>query len=96
MSDNQIQFVDYVREDLILLGVEGNTRDEVLNNISKVLIEKDIVKESFAEGLLKRENEYPTGLPVGEYNVAIPHTYPEHNKEIAVTIAVPKNPVVFL
>ena len=27
--------------------------------------------------------------------MAIPHTYPEHNIEIAVTIAVPKNPVVF-
>lgn len=95
MDTENIQFEDKVREDLIFLNVEGETRDEVLNNISGALIEKGIVKKSFAAALIKRENEYPTGIPIGKYNVAIPHTYPEHNNEIAVAIAVPKNPVHF-
>jgi len=95
MDTENIQFADKVREDLILLNVEGDTRDEVLNNISIALLEKGVVKKSFASALIKRENEYPTGIPIGEYNVAIPHTYPEHNNEIAVTIAVPKKPVQF-
>lgn len=91
----KINFVDMVREDLILIGVEGETRDEVLNNISKVLTDKGIVKDTYAEALLQRENEFPTGLPIGEYNIAIPHTYPEHCNEIAVTVAIPKTPIMF-
>lgn len=94
MAD-KIHFADFVRKDLILIGVEGETRDEVLTNISKVLIEKGIAKDTYTEGLLQRESEFPTGLPIGEYNVAIPHTYPEHCNEIAVTVAIPKNPVEF-
>ncbi len=91
----QVPFADKVREDLVLLGVEGETRDEVLYNIAKVLMEKGVAKDTFYEALLQRENEYPTGLPIGEINVAIPHTYPEHINEVAITIAVPKKPVVF-
>lgn len=88
-------FADKVREDLVLLGVEGDTRDEVLYNISKVLMDKGIAKPTFYDALLERENSYPTGLPIGEINVAIPHTYPEHINEVAITIAIPKKPVIF-
>ncbi|HWR22303.1 MAG TPA: PTS sugar transporter subunit IIA [Feifaniaceae bacterium] len=91
----QVPFADKVREDLVLLGVEGETRDEVLYNIAKVLMEKGVAKDTFYEALLQRENEYPTGLPIGEINLAIPHTYPEHINEVAVTIAIPRKPVVF-
>lgn len=91
----QVPFADKVREDLVLLGVEGETRDEVLYNIAKVLMDKGVAKGTFYEALLQRENEYPTGLPIGEINIAIPHTYPEHINEVAITIAVPKKPVVF-
>ncbi len=91
----QVPFADKVREDLVLLGVEGETRDEVLCNIAKVLMDKGVAKGTFYEALLQRENEYPTGLPIGEINIAIPHTYPEHINEVAITIAVPKKPVVF-
>lgn len=90
-----IPFADKVREDLILLGVEGDTRDEVLTNIANLLVEKGIAKESFPAALLAREREYPTGLNLGEINLAIPHAHPEHINEITVTIAVPKHPVVF-
>lgn len=91
-----VSFADKVREELVLLNVEGETREEVLRNISKVLLEKGIVKDTFSDALLAREAEYPTGLAIGEINFAIPHTHPEHINEIAVTIAVPKHPVVFL
>ncbi len=91
----QVAFADKVREDLVLLGVEGETRDEVLYHIAKVIMEKGIAKETFYDALIERENSYPTGLPIGEINVAIPHTYPEHINEVAITIAVPKKPVMF-
>ena len=91
----KIPFIDKMREDLVLVDVEGDTRDEVLKNIAQVIMDKGIAKPSFYEALLQRENEYPTGLPIGELNCAIPHTYPEHINEIAITLAIPKNPVIF-
>ena len=94
--DEEITFIDKVREDLILLDLPGDTRDEVLRNIASVYMEKGIAKPTFYDALLERERDYPTGLPIGNINVAIPHTYPEHINEIAVGIAIPKNPVVFM
>lgn len=90
-----IPFADKAREDLVLLGVEGSTREEVLSNIAAVLVEKGIAKETFPAALLAREAEYPTGLNIGELNIAIPHANPEHVNEITVTIAVPRQPVMF-
>lgn len=95
MPQEQVAFVDKVREDLVLLNVEGNNRDEVLYNIASVIMQKGIAKETFYDALIDRENSYPTGLPIGEINVAIPHTYPEHINEVAITIAIPKKPVMF-
>lgn len=95
MSQEQVTFTDKVREDLVLLNVEGNNRDEVLFNIASIIMQKGIAKETFYDALIERENSYPTGLPIGEINVAIPHTYPEHINEVAITIAIPKKPVMF-
>lgn len=93
--DERVSFVDKVREDLIFLDVAGDTRDEVLRNIAGALCTKGIVKDTFAEALLARERDYPTGLAIGEINLAIPHAQPEHVNEIAVAIAVPRRPVQF-
>lgn len=90
-----ISFADKVREELILFGVEGSTMEEVLSNIAGVLVEKGIAKASFPAALLEREREYPTGLNLGGLNLAIPHANPEHINEVTVTIAVPKQPVIF-
>ena len=90
-----IPFADKVREELILLGVEGDTSEEVLTRIANTLVEKGIAKASFPAALLARERAYPTGLALGELNLAIPHANPEHINEVTVTIAVPKHPVVF-
>ena len=95
MMKEQTAYADKVREELVLLDVEGGTRDEVLYQIAKVIMDKGIAKETFYDALLQRENDYPTGLPIGEINIAIPHTYPEHINEIAITIATLKKPVLF-
>lgn len=90
-----VAFLDKVREDLIFLNVPGKDRDEVLQNIAQRLVEKGVVKPTFPAALLEREAEYPTGLELGEINIAIPHSNPEHINEIAVAVAVPQNPVIF-
>ena len=88
-------FIDKMREDLVLLDIKGDTNEEVLREVAKVLEAKGIVKETYADALVQREMEYPTGLPIGEMNCAIPHTYPEHINEIAIALVVLDKPVKF-
>lgn len=84
-----------VREDLVFLNVKGDNATEVLHFIADELFKRKIVKETFFRALIQREEEFPTGLPIGEINVAIPHTYPDHINDVAVTIAILDNPVPF-
>lgn len=57
-------------------------------------MEDKIVKDGFIEALLKREKEYPTGLPVNP-GVAIPHTDGTLVNEDRLVFATLKNPVTF-
>jgi len=84
-----------MREDLILLGLTCRDRDDALKQITSMLEEKGIVKDTYYEALLAREADFPTGLPIGELNFALPHTYPEHVNEVAITLATLKEPVMF-
>jgi PTS system galactitol-specific IIA component len=59
------------------------------------LYENGFVKESYLEAIKKREKNFPTGLQLNRYNVAIPHTDPEHVVKPAIAIATLKNPVIF-
>lgn len=83
-------------ESVILLDVEGNSRDEVLAAIGENLVEKSLVKESFVPAIIKREREFATGLPTAGVSVAIPHTDVEHVNSKAISVAVLKNPVDFV
>lgn len=84
-----INTVDYLYNQL-----EVKNKEELFRKISQDLVDKKIVKENYFEGLLNREREFPTGLPL-PVGVAIPHTdsdYVLSNQIIYVTL---KNPIEF-
>lgn len=83
-------------ESIILLDVEGNTKEEVLETIAQNLVDKGLVKESFLPAIIKREGKYATGLPTAGVSVAIPHTDVEHVNRKTVSVAVLKKPVDFV
>jgi len=83
-------------ETVILLDVEGDTKEAVLQTISRNLIDLKVVKESFVDAIIQRENEFPTGLPTAGISVAIPHTDVEHVNRKTISVAVLKNPVDFV
>ncbi|MBY4797761.1 PTS sugar transporter subunit IIA [Collinsella sp. AGMB00827] len=58
----------------VLLNVKAESYEEALRIASSHLFKAGKVKQSYAESLLMREREYPTGLKMGNFNVAIPHT----------------------
>lgn len=88
-------FVNKLRPDLIFTDVPGETWEELLRNVAARLLAAGVVKESYADALVERETTYPTGLPIGTVNFALPHTYPQHVLQHAIAIAVPSHPVAF-
>jgi len=91
MDENQV----LLHEDLILLNYEAESKEELLQKLSNILKEKGYVKDSFEEGVMKREIIYPTGLNTNGVKVAIPHTDSIHVLKPAILVALLKEPVCF-
>ncbi|GCF92442.1 PTS fructose transporter subunit IIA [Enterococcus florum] len=51
------------------------------------------VKASYVPAVVEREKGFPTGLSMGDYGIAIPHTDREHVYESALAIATLKRPI---
>ncbi|MBU3180298.1 PTS sugar transporter subunit IIA [Clostridium psychrophilum] len=86
---------EYLSKDLIINNLEAKTTEDVFYALSQMLLKANYVKDSFYDGLVKREMKFPTGLTLGKYNVAIPHTDAIHVIKPAIAIATLKNPVTF-
>ncbi len=85
----------YLNESIILLDLEGNTKEEILTSMASNLQNLGLVKETFKDAVIAREKEYATGLPTMGVSVAIPHTDPEHVIKKAISVAVLKETVDF-
>lgn len=85
-----------VEKELAIIEMEANTKEEVLNLLGVRLFEQGFVKEGFVESVLKREENYPTGLPTEPFGVAIPHTDGDMIHHSTIAFANLKNPVKFL
>ncbi|WP_072525180.1 PTS sugar transporter subunit IIA [Clostridium sp. Marseille-P3244] len=80
---------------LIQLDVEVTSAEEAIRYMSDILVREGYVKEGYAECVIKREKEYPTGLIGDGCGIAIPHTNPEYVLKPAICILIPKDPVLF-
>lgn len=77
---------EMLRKDLIDLNMEVKNSDEFFTQITKKLVDKGLVTEDYAQGLIQREKKYPTGLPTQPYAVAIPHADPVYIKEQFIAV----------
>ncbi|SJZ65729.1 PTS sugar transporter subunit IIA [Anaerorhabdus furcosa] len=84
-----------INEDLVILDIDEQDKEKVLQILANKMQEMGIVKETYLEGVLNREEIYPTGLLLGNYNVAIPHTESKHVNKNAIAIAKLNRPVKF-
>ena len=73
----------------------ADNAEEVIRILSESLYEADMVKEGFAEAVVERERNYPTGLPTAEMAIAIPHADPNYVIRGALSVAKLKQPVIF-
>lgn len=82
-------------KELIMIGLELDTKEEVLKAMGNRLREAGYVTDDFVASVLEREYIYPTGLPTLPYAIAIPHTDTDKVIESRIAFATLKDSVTF-
>lgn len=67
-------------------GAAFKNYDEVLKHIHEKHLAEGIVRESYLKALREREADYPTGILLDGYAVAIPHCDSQHAVNPAIYI----------
>jgi galactitol PTS system EIIA component len=80
---------------LIKTGLEVSSKEDVFQELGSLFIKEGFCRESYIKALIDREKEYPTGLDIDGFGIAIPHTDVSHVIQPALAIAVLQNPVKF-
>ena len=76
-----MEFYEMFKEELVSINVEVDSKEQLFSYVAKKLKEGRYVKDSYLEGITKREEEFPTGLITKNLNIALPHSDPEHIRE---------------
>ncbi|GLI20207.1 PTS glucitol transporter subunit III [Tepidanaerobacter syntrophicus] len=84
-----------IKKDNIFTKKLFKDKESVLEFFSEILVKNGKVSDEFKEALLEREKNYPTGLLVGDINVAIPHADSVYVKESEILLCTLKNPIPF-
>lgn len=80
---------------IAFFALEANDKKDALKQMADSLYAAGLVETSFYNGIVEREEKFPTGLSVVPYGVAIPHTDAVHVKTPQIAFATLKNPVKF-
>ncbi|NUF27166.1 MULTISPECIES: PTS sugar transporter subunit IIA [Gilliamella] len=85
----------YFDKQLCLLNIEALNQEQVLTQMAQMLFSNGIVKQDFLDGILQREQQYPTGLLVNSVGFALPHTDSSRVNQSQICFASLKQPVIF-
>jgi len=83
-----------IDEKLIELGLSAPTREQAIKVLADKLYALDYVKDGYYENVIKREQEFPTGLP-SAIPVAVCHTEAQYVKQSALVVATLAHPIGF-
>ena len=84
---------EQLKEELIVTNLDAKTQDDVFEAVGSLMTQAGYTKDTYVEALKEREKDYPTGLDIGGFGVAIPHTAADYVNEAITGIATLKNPV---
>lgn len=87
---------EQLKEELIFPKLEASNSKEVFEKVGGKFIEEGFCKESYVDALVNRESEFPTGIDVDGFGIAIPHTDISHVNKAGIAIATLENPVKFI
>lgn len=83
-----------IDEKLIELGLDAPNREEAVRIVADKLYALDYVHPGYYENVIKREQEFPTGLP-SVIPVAVCHTEAQYVKQSAMAVATLLHPIEF-
>lgn len=81
------------KKEYMYFGLEGNNFEELTEHVSEILWKKNLIEDTYLDALMKREEEYPTGLITKFLNIGLPHTDSEHIKKPFVFIVRTNKPI---
>lgn len=81
---------------LIQLQLEADTPDEIFERFGGAFITEGYSTEGYVEALKVREEQFPTGLNIHGFGIAIPHTDASYVVKETQGIATLKHPVQFI
>ena len=79
-------------DDLFFINIEASSKEEVIEIMTKAMIERDIITEETKEQILKREEMSSTEIT---NLVAIPHCIAKENKNSVLAIGILKRPIMW-
>lgn len=82
-------------ENLILLNNEFQSSTRALEELAQQFVANKVAKNDFIDNILEREKNFPTGLELEKYGVAIPHTDSKYVLEDQIGIMTLNKPVLF-
>ncbi len=86
---------DILKPECILGKIEAPDKESALKVMAQKLFDLGYVKESFIEAIQVREANYPSGLPMEDLKIAIPHTDADHVNQSVICFARLTNEVEF-
>ncbi|MBP1042239.1 PTS sugar transporter subunit IIA [Vagococcus sp. BWB3-3] len=87
--------IEFLNQKLVFLNKSYSNSDALFEDIGGEIFAKGFGTGQFVEKLKEREGNFPTGLNLGNYGVAIPHTDPEYITEQFISVATLNEPVSF-
>lgn len=84
-----------LHEDLIMLDYAAESGVDLLGELAEILKKEGYVKESYAQAVIEREKNFPTGLNTPGVKVVMPHTDPNHVNKPAILVAKLNHPINF-
>lgn len=85
-------FNEYFTKELFITDLDGSTKEDIIEKISKILIEKEYVEYSFIQSVINRENIVTTELDTG---IALPHSMKYCAKKNAMAVAILRKPITW-
>lgn len=82
-----------IKRKLLFSKMKPQDYAELITFLGQKMEEQGYVKSTFVSAVLEREKGFPTGLQMGNYGIAIPHTDREHVHQSALAIATLAEPI---
>lgn len=78
-----------------VISSDAASQGALFAEVNTLLLDAGVVRPTFLDALSAREQQFPTGLDFGSFQVAIPHIDPEHVVEPGLLVARLAHPVAF-